>query len=97
MCGKDESVKGSLQYVDHITGMRVHSNTITQLVIVGTQATIYGTATINGRGSFDFVVVVYDNGEPGAGVDSFELRLGNGYTAGGTIMAGGNIRIHKER
>jgi hypothetical protein len=44
---------------------------------------MFGAATINGAGSFDFVVDVDDFGEPGAGVDKFQIQLSNGY--GGSV------------
>jgi hypothetical protein len=35
-----------------------------------------------------------DNGEPGVGVDRYEIRLSNGYDSGLQILQGGNIQIH---
>jgi hypothetical protein len=55
---------------------------------------MFGTATVNGAGSFDFVVDVDDFGEPGAGVDKFRIQLSNGYTAGAALISGGNIQVH---
>jgi hypothetical protein len=42
---------------------------------------MFGKATVNGAGSFDFVIDVDDLGEPGTGVDKFRIQLSNGYTA----------------
>jgi hypothetical protein len=47
-----------------------------------------------GSGSFDFRIDVTDNGEPGAGQDTYRIRLSNGYDSGTQTLAGGNIQLH---
>ena len=47
----------------------------------GTQASIFGTATIDGEGSFDYQIDVTDLGEPGTS-DTYRIRLSNGYDSG---------------
>ena len=53
-----------------------------------------GTATINGSGTFDYRIDVTDNGEPGAGSDTYRIRLSNGYDSGVRTLTGGNIQLH---
>jgi hypothetical protein len=62
--------------------------------LTGTHARIFGKATINGSGSYDFVVDVDDLGEPGIGSDQFGIQINNGYVAGPAKLSGGNIQIH---
>ena len=81
-----------MTYQDHVTGMTVKSTAITAVVVSATHARIFGKATINNTGSFDFVVDVDDLGEPGTS-DTFAIQMSNGYTAGGQLT-GGNIQLH---
>lgn len=90
---------GTLNYIDHNTGMHVHSTAVT--------AYAHDPSNPNGRViSYDVsiggssgaaVVTVVDNGEPGAH-DTFAISLSNGYTAsgelGGSRPGGGNIQLH---
>jgi hypothetical protein len=85
--------RGNLTYQDHTTGRTVKSTVITAVVGTATQARIFGRATIDGTGSFDFMVEVIDNGEPGS-ADVFRIQLSNGYMAGGTLN-GGNIQVRQ--
>jgi hypothetical protein len=87
-------VTGNLTYQDHLTGAMIRSLRFTALVVTGSHARVFGKASINGSGEFDFVVDVDDLGEPGGGVDQFRIDLSTGYTAGGTVLSGGNIQIH---
>ena len=87
-------VKGDVEYQDHVTGMNLKSTVITAIVVAGAHARIFGKATINGSGSYDFVVDVDDLGEPGIGSDKFGIQVINGYTAGPAKLSGGNIQIH---
>jgi hypothetical protein len=84
---------GNVTYQDHVTGRTVHSTQITAVVVTGTHARIFGKATVEGAGSFDFVVDVDDLGEPGTN-DTFRIQMSDGYTAGGRLD-GGNIQIHR--
>ena len=84
--------QGNLTYQDHVLGMIVKSTQVTSVVVSGTHAQVYGKATINGAGSYDFLVDLNDNGEPGT-ADTFHIQLSNGYTAGGTLT-GGNVQVH---
>ena len=88
-------VQGSFEYQDHVTGMNLKSTAITAVVVTETHARIFGKATINGTGSYDFVIDVDDLGEPGIGSDKFGIQISNGYTAGPVTLSGGNIQIHQ--
>ena len=94
MTKKDGVPKGHVTFHDHALGKELKSTVITSLVIDGAKATIFGKGTINGVGEFDFMIVVEDLGEPGSGVDKFLIEISDGYNAGGTVLAGGNIQIH---
>ena len=83
-CGGDVSVSGILG-LDGIFSSEPSS--------LGTQASIFGTATIDGKGSFDYQIDVTDLGEPGSS-DTYRLRLSNGYDSGVQTLNGGNIQIH---
>ena len=90
--------QGQEEYQDHgpATNMNVHSITVQAVTCntAGTAASIFGTATINGAGTFNFRIDVQDNGEPGAGTDRYRIRLSNGYDSGLKTLVGGNIQIH---
>lgn len=92
LLSKTGEPQGALTYQDHVTGQTVRSAFITAVIGSAAQARMCGKATINGAGSFDFVVDVFDKGEPGS-AEVFRLQLSNGYAAGGTL-SGGNIQVH---
>jgi uncharacterized repeat protein (TIGR01451 family)/CSLREA domain-containing protein len=94
MASSTGAVEGDVEYQDHVTGMNVKSTSVTAIVVTGTHARIFGKATINGSGSYDFVVDVDDLGEPGIGSDKFGIQISNGYNAGPAKLSGGNIQIH---
>jgi hypothetical protein len=94
MVSKTDLASGNVEYQDHDAGLNIKSSTITAVVVTGTHARMFGKATVNGAGSFDFVVDVDDFGEPGAGVDKFQIQLSNGYAAGVGLLSGGNIQVH---
>lgn len=91
---KTDVASGNVEYQDHDAGLNIKSTTITAVAVTGTHARMFGKATVNGSGSFDFIVDVDDLGEPGAGVDKFQIQLSNGYTAGAALLSGGNIQVH---
>jgi Tol biopolymer transport system component len=95
---RGDSPKGEEQYTDHgpRTRMAVHSLSVQAVHCSGDRksAGIFGTATIDGRGSHLFRIDVKDLGEPGR-ADSYRIRLGNGYDSGEqTLGSGGNVQIH---
>jgi len=89
--------KGQEQFTDHgpAADMNVHSIDVLAVVCSrdGTSASIFGTATIDGAGTFDYRIDVQDLGEPGD-TDTYRLRLSNGYDTGVQVLDGGNIQIH---
>jgi hypothetical protein len=87
--------KGHENYVDHGTGMHVSSIDVRSVVCSrdGTMASIFGTATIDGAGSFVYRIDVVDLGEPGTS-DRYRIRLSNGYDSGDQQLEGGNVQIH---
>jgi Big-like domain-containing protein len=89
--------KGEEEYQDHGTpALNVHSIDVLAVTCSadGKSASIFGTATINGSGSVNFRIDVTDNGEPGAGTDTYRIRLSTGYDSGEQTLVGGNIQIH---
>jgi len=85
-------LSGQVQYVNHASGAKVQSVTITSLTVSGNTATFSGTCSNNGAPCM-FRVDVTDNGEPGKN-DSFTITLTPpGSTEGGTLRSG-NIQIH---
>ncbi len=94
---KADGLKGNENYQDHgpATEMHVKSSSILAVVCSsdGTSASIFGTATVDGAGSFDFRIDVRDLGEPGS-ADRYRIRLSNGYDSGDQQLEGGNIQIH---
>jgi hypothetical protein len=89
--------KGEEEYQDHgpASPMNVHSITVDAVVCSrdGTAGSIFGTATVNGAGSWGFRIDVKDLGEPGSS-DRYRIRLSNGYDSGDQQLVGGNIQIH---
>ena len=75
--------------------MNVHSINVQAVTCNrdGTAGSIFGTATIDGSGSFNFRIDVQDLGEPGRD-DTYRMRLSNGYDTGEQVLDGGNIQIH---
>jgi Bacterial Ig-like domain (group 1) len=90
--------KGQAEYQDHGPAADLNVHSIDVLAVTcsadGKSASIFGTATVNGAGSFNFRIDVTDNGEPGAGSDTYRIRLSTGYDSGVQILLGGNIQLH---
>jgi Bacterial Ig-like domain (group 1) len=89
--------KGQEQYRDHgpAASMNVHSIDVRAVTCSadGTQASIFGTATVDGAGSFNYRIDVEDLGEPGTD-DTYRIRLSNGYDSGEQVLESGNVQIH---
>jgi parallel beta-helix repeat protein len=81
--------KGEVVYQAKTAGLTLRSSAITSVIVVGTHATIRGTATVNGT-TVEFRVDADDRGEPGVD-DEFKISW-TGY-AGGGLLNGGNIQI----
>jgi hypothetical protein len=88
---------GNENYQDKGPAMDIHVKSINVLAVRcstdGTAASIFGKATIDGAGSFDYRIDVQDLGEPGRD-DHYRMRLSTGYDSGDRLLSGGNIQIH---
>jgi Bacterial Ig-like domain (group 1) len=90
--------KGQEEYQDHgpVQPMNVHSINV-QAVVCNkrrTQASIFGQATIDGSGTYNYRIDLQDLGEPGT-TDTYRIRLSNGYDSGVQVLNQGNVQIHK--
>jgi hypothetical protein len=94
----DGSVEGEQEYLDHgpAQARNVHSIEFTATTCSDdlTMATIFGTATVDGSGTFAFRIDVIDMGEPGSN-DSYGIIMSDGYASGQHLLLGGNVQIHK--
>lgn len=90
--------KGSEEYRDHGAAANLNVHSIKVLAVTcgadGKSASIFGTARINGSGPVNYRIDVSDNGEPGAGSDTYRIRLSTGYDSGEQTLVGGNIQLH---
>ncbi len=93
------NASGNEEYQDHGPAMPMNVKATEILAITCTPdfktATVYGTATIDGSGSYAFRIRMTDNNEPGKGYDVYGILLSNGYNSGDKVLDGGNIQIHK--
>ncbi|MFY9580479.1 MAG: Ig-like domain-containing protein [Gaiellaceae bacterium] len=89
---------GSEEYKDHgpATHLDIHSAAVLAVACSGNTASVFGTATINGSGSYNYRIDLTDNGEPGIRADRYRIRLATGYDSGERILAGGNIQLHSQ-
>jgi hypothetical protein len=88
-------LKGELQYIDHLTGMKIHIHDILSLTF-----TYLGSgdwcAQFSGIDVYSGEVIrvhVHDNGEPGR-ADLFEIWGPGGYHGIGDPILHGNIQVH---
>jgi hypothetical protein len=84
-------VRGTCNVLDRNTD-HVRCLTVTSLIVVGTHATITGTAVHNGVET-TFTIEIDDLGEPGTGQDTFSITTGTGFSRSGVLTAG-NIQVH---
>jgi len=98
---KKEAFAGSLEY--QYSDINLESTSIDWLVIIGAGACFQGTGTINGAGLYTFRVMVKDGGEPGVGMDKFDIMIWEGTsTEAGpvhkakNVLSEGNIQIHNK-
>jgi hypothetical protein len=89
--------KGQEQYQDHgsAVNLNVHSIDVQAVTcsVDGTQASIFGEATVNGSGTFDYRIDLEDHGEPGTS-DTYRITLSSGYDSGEQVLESGNVQIH---
>jgi hypothetical protein len=92
------SVQGQEEYQDQgpAQPLNVHSTQLTATTCSNDMknATIFGTATIDGAGTHMFRIDVTDLGSPGTS-DSYGIIVDNGYASGQNQLQGGNVTIHK--
>jgi hypothetical protein len=89
--------RGQQQYQDHGPVQRLNMDSINVLAVVcdgSTRASIFGQATINGSGIFNYRINVQDLGGPGRGQDKYWLLM-DGYNSGEQILRGGNVEIRR--
>jgi hypothetical protein len=90
-------VSGTQRYEDHGPVQPLTVQSINVLAVVcspdRTEATIFGEATVDGSGSFDYRIRVKDLGEPGKGMDVYGILLSNGYFSGDQTLETGNVQI----
>ena len=86
---------GQEQYGDKPANLDVHSIKIDAVTCSANLETadIYGTATINGAGSFVFRIEVSDP-DSSSGPDTYWITLDNGYDSGKHPLGGGHVEIH---
>ena len=100
---------GNTEFQFHAANMNFHSSDYDWLVIAGSKAMFKGTGTINGGGSYKFMVSAIDGDLNGDGLDKFRIKImGNGGVVYDnqigedddadptTIISGGSIVIHKK-
>jgi hypothetical protein len=90
------SPSGQEQYVDHgpATPITVSSTSI-QAIACGadsTQASIYGQATVDGSGTYNFLIQVTDPDATG-GSDTYRILVSNDYDSGMQVLGGGTVEI----
>jgi hypothetical protein len=89
---KDSKLVGHCEVVDHVTDTHVKCLDVTSFVQTGNHVTITGNARVDGVPT-TYRIDVQDNGEPGAGTDTFAIQTASGFTAGGVLTAG-NVQVH---
>ena len=86
--------QGQQEYLDHGPAQRLKLQSINVLAIVcdgSTRASIFGQATINGSGLFNYRIDLQDLGK---GQDTYQLFL-DSYNSGAQPLGGGNIQIRR--
>ena len=85
--------RGSLKYEDE-TGMKIRADSFTAILVLKSTNTAYltGNAFVNNEPGHSFLLIVQDNGDPGAGNDTFRLDVDGVTIANGTITSG-NFQI----
>jgi len=92
--------QGEVSFNDH-ADTKVKAAGVNRLEITGSTATVTGTATVNGSSGYRFQLTIADDGTPGHGSDTFDLRLTADldplwtYRATGTLR-GGNIVVTRD-
>jgi hypothetical protein len=100
---------GVTEFQFKVADLNFHSNNYEWLVVGGARAQYKGTGTINGSGSYKFILTAIDGQQPGGGgIDKFRIKIwdsadvivydnqtGASDTADPTTaLGGGSIVIH---
>ncbi|MCW4044791.1 MAG: PKD domain-containing protein [Candidatus Bathyarchaeota archaeon] len=100
---------GNTEFQFHAAGLNFKSTSYQWLVIAGTKAMYKGSGTINGEGSYGFLLSAIDGGTKGA--DMFRIKIWNAETGdvvydnmlgatetddSTTVIAGGSIVVHSK-
>jgi hypothetical protein len=88
---------GNQEYQDHGPLQPITVNTIDVTAVTcnddRTQASLFGHATVDGDGSFEYQIDLQDNGEPGFD-DKYRIFIpGMAYESGLKTLRGGNVQI----
>ena len=88
---------GNQVYQDHGPLQPITVNTIDVTAVTcsddRTQASLFGHATVDGAGSFEYQIDLQDNGEPGFD-DKYRIFIpGAAYESGLQTLRGGNVQI----
>jgi hypothetical protein len=88
---------GQQEYQDHgpLQPLRFKATTVDAVICSEdrTSAELYGSATVNGSGTFEYRIRLEDAGEPGSG-DMYGIVVpGVGYASGDQMLEGGNVQI----
>lgn len=89
--------RGQQEYQDHGPVQPLTVNTIDVQAVVcsddRTEASLFGNATVDGSGSFEYRIDLKDAGEPGI-QDMYSILIpGVGYYSGMQTLGGGNVQI----
>ncbi|MBI4905363.1 MAG: hypothetical protein HY820_17140 [Acidobacteria bacterium] len=101
---------GDTQFQFHVANLRFKSTSYEWLVIAGAKAQYKGSGTINGAGTYNFMLTAIDGDMPGGGgTDRFRIKIwapggtvydnqmnGNDNADPTTVLGGGSIVIHKD-
>jgi len=88
---------GQQEYQDHgpLQALTVHTIDVQAVVCSDdrTRASIFGNATVDGAGSYEYEIDLQDNGEPGTD-DKYRIFIpGVAYESGLQTLRGGNVQI----
>jgi hypothetical protein len=91
------NASGQQEYQDHGPLQALTVNTIDVTAVScssdRTKASIFGHATVNGSGSYEYEIDLTDNGEPGIN-DMYRILIpGVAYESGSQRLQGGNVQI----
>lgn len=90
---RQHGLKATLLFTDTVKHTVVKGKHFTALVITGNHARLYGKATVNGHGNYDFVVDLDDLANPGRNIDRFGIQVSSGYSLGPSYLTRGDIKV----